>query len=198
MITLQAFDQHDGWLFAKDGDRLVLLRPPYRLNDLHVVSEATVARAVIRDGYRACERALPTWAEVIAFVRDEVARQRQAEGLQAPDESVGRTFLRSAPSSTVERFLERIKGELVPQGEYDDAEKLLRAMQIESPRLLESAELSRRTAQLLADVLRRRDERMEQYLRVDGQFPRLAANDRLPAVRKISQQIKTAGSMFHW
>jgi hypothetical protein len=159
LIAVLALDRSDGWVFAKEGERIVLLRPPYRLGEAQVVSESVVARGVTHHGYVACDREFATWAEVVAFVRGEVARQREAEGRALPDEGMGRTFLRSAPASTVERFLERIRIELLPREELDMAAKILLALQIESPRLLESPALGRRTAELLEEVQRKREER---------------------------------------
>jgi hypothetical protein len=196
VIKALALDRSDGWVFARDGERFVLMRPPYRLAEAQVVSESVVARAVTHHGYVACDREFATWAEVVAFVRDEVAQQRVAEGRPLPDESVGRAFLRSAPASTVERFLERIRTELLPREELDMAARILQAIQIESSRLLESPELGRRTAALLEEVLRKQEERLARHVREDDRFPRLAQQGRLTQTRTYALKIASAGSMF--
>jgi hypothetical protein len=80
MIKVLALDKSDGWVFGKDGDRILLMRPPYRMGEAQVVSEAVVARSVTHHGYVGSDLELPSWAEVVAFVRGEVTRQREAEG----------------------------------------------------------------------------------------------------------------------
>ncbi len=196
MIAVLALDRSDGWVFARDGEQILLLRPPYRLSEAHVVSETVVARSVTHHGYVACDRVLATWAEVVAFARGEVARQRAAEGRPLPEEGVGRAFLRNAPASTVERFLERIQRELVPREDFDMAAKILQAIQIESPRVQESTDLARRTAVLLEEVLRKREERLERHIREDDRFPRLARRGLLMKCRAYGRELANAGSMF--
>jgi hypothetical protein len=157
LISVLALDRRDGWVFAKEGERIVLLRPPYRLDEAERVSESVVARSVTHDGYDAYDREFPEWAEVVQFVRGEVARQRAADGHAPTDENAGRAFLRSAPKSTINRFLERVEKELIPRGELNDAAKILRAVLDDSPRSRESPEIKRRAEGLLADVVRRQD-----------------------------------------
>jgi hypothetical protein len=89
---------------------------------------------------------------------------------------VGRAFLRTAPASAVEVFLERVEEDLLPREALDDAEKILRAVQIESPRLRESSDLARRTAELVEQVLRKREERLERL--VHEERPAKAARPR--------------------
>lgn len=198
MISVLALDRSDGWVFAREGDQIRLLRPPYRLAEAHVVPQTVVGRAVTQHGYAACSLELATWADVITFVRAEVAQQRKAEGRALPEEGVGREMLRFAPSSTVERFLDRIQHELLPRGELDAAERILLAIQAESPRLEESPALLRRTAQVLEEVRRRRAERLRTIVRDRDaeRFPRLAKCGRLEASRRHGEQVARAGSMF--
>ena len=155
-----------------------------------------MARAVTQHGYAACDRAFPTWVEVIAFARGEVARRREAEGRPIPDAGVGRAFLRGAPASAIERFLDRIRTELLPRDDLDAAATILQAIQIESPRLLELPVLARRTAELLEDVLRRKEARLEEHVREDDRFPRLASTGRLPRTRAYARKRASARSLF--
>ncbi|WP_437649094.1 hypothetical protein [Sorangium sp. So ce362] len=196
MISVLALDRNDGWVFAREGERILLLRPPYRLSDAITVSEVVVQRAVTQYAYVACNRDFPAWTDVVAFAREEVAQSRKAEGRTLPEEGVGRALLRNAPASTIERFLERIRSELLPRSEFNAAERILAALQIESLRLRESPELSRRVAELLADVLKRREERIARLIRKEETFPRLARRGRLDISMQYGQQVARAGSMF--
>ena len=79
MITVMALDRIDGWLFARDGERIRLLRPPYRLTEAEVVADSVVARAIMHHGYAACARELATWAEVVKHVVQRHGGELQIE-----------------------------------------------------------------------------------------------------------------------
>ena len=112
MVTILALDLSDGWVFGKEDDRILLMRPPYRLAEAQTVSETVVARSVTQHGYLAMAIQQPSWADTVKFVRSEVARKRKADGRPLPEEGVGRAMLRQAPASIVDRFLERIRTDL--------------------------------------------------------------------------------------
>ncbi len=85
----------------------------------------------------------------------------------------------------------------MPTNQLDEAAKLLQTMQIESPRLLESPDSARRTAELVEEVQRKKDERLERLLlRDDDQFRRLAKRGRLAQSRALARTIANAGSML--
>lgn len=196
MITVMALDRIDGWLFARDGERIRLLRPPYRLTEAEVVADSVVARAIMHHGYAACARELATWAEVVDFVQGEVSAQRRADGRALPGEGMGRMLLKTATVSMLERFLERIEDELLPREELDAAERILLAMQAESPRVQETSDLVRRTAALLERVRARRKERLRALVRDDNRFPRLAKAGKLEASRRWGERVAHAGTLF--
>jgi len=196
MLTILAIDRNDGWVFVRDGETIRLLRPPYRLSEGRVASEAILARAVEHHGYFACDERRATWHEVVASVRGIVAEQRASEGRPMPDEGVGRAMLRVATASMVERILDRVAEELLAKDDLEAAQNVLCALQVESPHLKESSALNRRTAELLERVGKRREERAQRILDSNGRFPFLAKTGKLLNAEQHAHLVARRGSMF--
>lgn len=73
MVQLIAHAPEDGWAYAREGDSILLLRPPYQGNRL-VVGPEDVERAVTVHGYLARDLLFKTERDLIQYLRDEVVR----------------------------------------------------------------------------------------------------------------------------
>jgi hypothetical protein len=102
MVQLIAHAPEDGWAFVREGDRILLLRPPYRGNHLAVRPE-DVERAVTVHGYLACNRHFSTERDLIQHLRDEVVRSWPAK--EAP-ETLRDDLLRLADPDEIDVYLD--------------------------------------------------------------------------------------------
>lgn len=72
MVTLLAYAPEERWTFVRDGDRIVLMRPPFQ-EDI-TASDAEVERAVTVHGWIALERDFATRQELVDFIGNESVR----------------------------------------------------------------------------------------------------------------------------
>lgn len=73
MMQLIAYSPEDGWGFAREGESILLLKPPYR-GDRLVVRTEDVERAVTVHGYLASDLRFNTERDLVQHLRDEVVR----------------------------------------------------------------------------------------------------------------------------
>lgn len=78
MLKLIAHAPEDGWAFVRDGESILLLRPPYRGNRVAVQRE-DVERAVTVHGYLARDLDFTTERDLVQYLRDEVVRSWPAQ-----------------------------------------------------------------------------------------------------------------------
>lgn len=197
MLTVMALDRCNGWAFVKEGERVLLVRPPYQYAEALVATEATAMRAVTQHGYAASACQAHDWAAAISWIREEVIRCSKEEGHELPEAGVaGRSVLRHAPQSMIEHLLERVKEELLPQGSLTSAEQILLAMQSTSQHLQKNPSLMQQTAALLEDVRAQRAASIEALLREDSRFPTLQKQGRLNPSRLLGKRVAMGGSLF--
>lgn len=146
-IVLLAMDLSDGWAFVAERGRILLLRPPYRTDT--VVSSLVVGAAVRDHGYESRQQDFVSRNELIAYLRRGVFERRCAEEKEICQVGVAQALPSTLPASVVERFLDRIKSELILQERFSDAERLLVAIQ-DSTTLTDI--LIRRAAELLSET----------------------------------------------
>ena len=72
MLKLLAYAADERWAYVQEGDRRLLLRPPYQHET--VVSDTDVEYAVTVHGYQASERPFESREELRAFLREESTR----------------------------------------------------------------------------------------------------------------------------
>jgi hypothetical protein len=119
----------DGWAFVEDGDRIVLVRPPYHRSRLVEVSRAIVERGVQRYGFETQAQEVSDWRALIVLLQEKRASIADAEGAASlPDNERMTRLLRVAPRDLLERYLDRAEKELIPAGELDAALRVLAAM----------------------------------------------------------------------
>lgn len=145
MLELQALAPEDGWAFVKSGDRTLLVRPPYERAQMVEVTADAVGRAIGAHGFQAASHVFADWDQLIGHLRSELVRSnRERPTLDQPV----RRLLQLAPRAILERYLDRVEQELVPQGDWISAIEVVQAL-LELDRVIADAELRRRASDLL-------------------------------------------------
>jgi hypothetical protein len=191
MIRLLALAPADGWAFARSGDRILLLRPPYGKRRHPAVEESAVARAVAVEGFTAEDRDFTDWPALFAFLEEQFLAGRPALPAALAPESIER-ILRHAPHSALEGLLDRIERELLPGRQWDAAGELLaRFLSVESP----GAVLRSRAADILVHCQQERSAAAEQRNRLveSVQAPLAAQKYGREAVRARTAGIRHTG-----
>lgn len=220
MFRIVAAVYRDGWAFVQQGDRTLLVRPPYRkavrlsgelrLRDPVEVPPGAVQQAVESYGFQPQNEEAVDLGAVVALLeqrRLQIADQEGAPSLN--DQDRVRRLIRSAPCSVLERYLDRTESELLPRGEVDAALRVLAAMShgdIEHADAAIRERVSRLIAlcseqlswrQALVDhtaASRWSDPAVE--ARLSRKFPYLARCGSVAAVRAYEERRAVAGGIF--
>ncbi len=206
MFRSIAIAPEDGWAFVKDGKGSVrLVRPPYRKNNVSIVSEETVEKAISTHGFIAEEKDFPDWYSLIIHLRDRLIQERKAQGRSVPGLEAARNLVQYAPQHVVKNYLDRVETDLFPESNWDAAMSLLLVL-LESQGVKVDEGLKERTTTLLRKCweLRQRQEQDQLGLigkditlaelcpMTTGLYPPHALND---YVRTVSENgsLMTAG-----
>ncbi len=125
MLRLLAIAPGDGWAFVEREGKALLVKPPYRHEDLSEVQQSVVEKAVVKFGFRAAEQEFQDWASLLGYLEEQLLKARKALGLPEPSLGSVREFIRQAPRDVVESYLARVRSELIPGQEWDPASDLL-------------------------------------------------------------------------
>jgi hypothetical protein len=175
MLELQALAAEDGWAFVKSGNKTLLVRPPYERAQMVEVTADAVARAIGAHGFQAASQVFTDWDQLIGHLRSELVRtNRERPTVDRPV----RRLLQLAPREIIERYLDRVAQELIPQGHWSSAIEVVEEL-LELDRVIADAELRRRASDLLkaavAGFRRQNEARMtlaSQAADIVGRFPR--------------------------
>ncbi len=123
MITLLAYTPDERWAFARDGDRIVLVKPPYR-QDV-AASEAEIERAVTILGFLALERDFASRRALLDFLSEESVRawKKRAPSKDLP--TLRDEMLAAFTITDLDRHLARGRKKIAA-GKLDEAQTLLR------------------------------------------------------------------------
>jgi len=122
MLTLLAYAPDERWAYVQEGDRCLLLRPPYH-QDL-AVREADVERAVTVHGYATSDRTFATRRELFNFLRDESVRVWREHNPPVDLASLREKLLDVLSVEDLDRHITRAQGKF-DQGRSRDALALL-------------------------------------------------------------------------
>jgi len=155
MLEILALIPEEGWALVRDGNRTLLIRPPYTLAGRRTVDSDEVGRAITAQGFSvpSGQSRFAGWSSLVAHLNAQVEQSRAQQGQALEAEGLGERLLPHAPAPVLQRFLDRIERELLPHPAcWDAANRLLLAM-LPLPRLRESAELNARAVDLLSRVM---------------------------------------------
>ncbi len=158
-LVIVAAAYRDGWAFVKDGDRILLVRPPYRRMPPVEVPPSAVEYAVARLGFEAQGKELNGIEAVYAFLEEERAAAAEADRARLlTDRERAYRLMRNAPRYLLERYLDRAEDELLRLGAYDAALDALAA--VSHPDVVHADDtLRERVASLVAACQSKRNDR---------------------------------------
>jgi len=184
MITLLAYTPDERWAFARDGERIVLVKPPFR-QDV-AASDAEVERAVTILGFLAVERDFASRRALLDFLSKESVRawKKRAPSKDLP--TLRDEMLAAFTVADLDRHLARGRKKIAA-GKLDEAQTLL-------GRLLKANALTRQQLDAIAAMqeqvqsARREQEQLRrQELRTAAaaRFPRAANDNALPSASDV-------------
>lgn len=198
MLKLLGMDKREGWAFVEDGDRVVLIRPPYQRHDQRAASRSILARAVQDGDFEPKEMEFAGWSSLIQFVKSQIVDHAKQQG-RSLDADIGDELIAVAPRVFIERLVDTIEKDLFAAKEWAVAQTLLESILFRS-RLMESNdELNKRVRQLLSSVRENQKasaERRERMLHDDSGYKRLKQSGELPSCLRRAQAIRDQGTMF--
>lgn len=148
MLRLLAFAANDGWAFVREGQSVVLIRPPYSTANMCRVPEESVETGVAGYGFSACENDFADWRGLIVFLNEQLREFRESRGEQIVRDGLGGQMLQYAPCDVLDKFLARIETELLPAGSWEPAERLLLDM-LRLPQVDNDGQIRARVTNLL-------------------------------------------------
>jgi len=147
-LEMLAIAPEDGWAFLRQGNKLMLLRPPYKQGNCSLVSEATMEKAVNHHSFTVEHDQFNDWNSLIHFLQARLVKERKALGYPSLGDRAGQELLRRAPKEIVVRFLDRIESELFPAQQWEAALEILTVL-LDAPSVVKDPELSTRIHTLL-------------------------------------------------
>jgi hypothetical protein len=147
MLRLLAFAADDGWAFVREGQSVLLIRPPYRQANMCRVPEQSVETGVVEHGFSACDSDFEDWRGVIGFLNQQLRQSRESRGEQIVRQGLGEQMLQYASCDVLDKFLGRIETELLPAGSWEPAKRLLIDM-LKLPQVGQNAEIHARVSDL--------------------------------------------------
>jgi hypothetical protein len=140
MLRILAAAYEDGWAFVEDGERVVLVRPPYRAFVPVEVSGDSVQTAVTRHGFAAQDLEVADFPALYAMLDDKRVALARAEGRPSlSDRELKERLVRSAPRDILENYLDRVEREQLARGEIDKALDVLGIMSLPGVRNIDDA-----------------------------------------------------------
>lgn len=125
-VKIIAIAPLDGWAYIERNDKIFLLEPPYDSNNISPVSLETVENAVGKYGFEECEIILNNIDEIVSYITYQFVKSRNDIGMKIPSLEELKELLKYFPDNILLEYLRRINDELIPQGIFDGAEKLIR------------------------------------------------------------------------
>lgn len=122
MLTLLAYAPDERWAFARDGGRVVLVRPPFQ-NDV-AASDAEVGRAVTVLGFVALERDFTSRRALLEFLSDESVRVWRERAPAKSLDSLRRDLLAVLTVTDLDEHIAHAEKK-IDAGKLDDAQTLL-------------------------------------------------------------------------
>ncbi|MGO8786882.1 MAG: hypothetical protein ACLQVL_05795 [Terriglobia bacterium] len=149
MIRLIAAAFEDGWAFVQKDGQTILIRPPYRSANALMVPDSAVEAAAHAYGFQVSDESFADWADLVAYLNKKLVDLRKASKLFVDDPNATLELLRRAPKHILDRYIDRVEGELIPAREFKAAANLLaHLMDLENIR--SDAAVYHRVARLLA------------------------------------------------
>jgi hypothetical protein len=185
MVTLLAYTPDERWAFARDGERIVLLKPPFR-QDV-AASDAEVERAVTILGFLALERDFASRRALLDFLSEESV---QAWKQRAPSKDLPTLrdeMLAAFTVADLDRHLARGRKKIAA-GKLDEAQTLLSRVLTADALTYEQREAISGMLEQMQSIRHEQEQLRRQALKtaVSGRFRRAANDNALPRAEDAS------------
>ncbi len=127
-FILEAFSPADGMAIVQTGQRLRLIRPPYRQSNAIELPKSAIQDAVLNHEFHVSSRQFDSWETVIVFLNQQVVEYRQSQGHPVAGNLNNVEMLDVAPLEVLQSFLDKVESQLIPQGQFEHAENFLLAL----------------------------------------------------------------------
>ena len=162
-ILLEAYSPAEGKAIIRKDNQLVLLEPPYRkdyqvnINSLPD-NEKTFYDAVYKYGFFIKEQAFDNWESIFSFLRAEIIQVNNKRGLEIKNYNKNdNTSLNLLPLASLQRLLDKVEHEQIPQGKYEYAKNFLEAL-LSTNTVKQQPDLHEKAESLLNAVNQKRAE----------------------------------------
>jgi hypothetical protein len=149
MIKIATYSPEDGYAFLQIGDRYLHTRPPFEEDKADSATEGTVARSFDYGFELGPETEFPTWESVVTYLRETQAQACKKLVGPRSNEEIVQELLRVSPASSIERHINRVRNELIPQEKYTAARIVLARLLKYAPILAEHPALREQAEALL-------------------------------------------------
>jgi hypothetical protein len=197
-LKLEAFYPAEGVGIVRSERELRVIQPPYHRRGAVILSEESLAEAILKGGFFQSQEQFNSWEAIIQFLNAMLIKTREAIGQDIPTNIDIEQTMKLAPTSVLKQFMDRIEGELIPERAFTRAEDLLVAM-LNSDAVANNAELNRRAASLLRlsrDEKAAAEERVAAVTDQDLRFSSLKRHNQLDAAAKLAKLIKQRGCIY--
>ena len=173
---------------------MLLVKPPYRRSNALPVKEATVEKAVRQFGFANIDEAFEDWSALVGFLREQFLEARKEQSASDQHEAVAEELLNHAPRPVLEKYLNRIESELLPNGEWAASLNIVASlMRLESVR--NDPRLCARAADLVKELADGRARRENDVLRlveeeIPDHFPNAAKRFGPARIQHYSRDVK--------
>ena len=150
-FILEAFSPADAVAIVQTGQRLRLIRPPYRQSNAIELPNSAIQDAVINHDFHVCGRQFENWETIIAFQNQQLADYRQKHGHPVAETLDSLEILEVAPLEVLQGFLDNVENQLIPQGQLEHANNFLFAL-LESGASKANPDLTIKAGKLLKQI----------------------------------------------
>lgn len=151
-LKMLAWTPGDAMAYVKtlNNGKIWVISPYHKIVGYEEIDEDTVAIAVVKHGFELMEMEFENLAALDEFLGKKLVETRRAMGFPEPSSERIKDLICFAPPDMVERMLDRVEKELIPNGEFKTVKSLLTDLTVKTPAVKESLNLQQRIQNLLA------------------------------------------------
>ncbi len=196
MPELVAIAEEDGWAFVRSGGEWVVVRPPYQGWSKVKATESMVEQAICQHGFKSASGHFSDWDALIKHLKQEqlAAWKRRGETAFVGQE-IEELIHELTAEELKEEFLDRVETELLPDGQWGAAERLLTAL-LGVRVVRQSDDLNARTVSLLGQCQEKKKNLFDAASRTKSfgrslMFPHIS-----PVLRPYANERARIGSLL--
>lgn len=158
----------------------------------------SVGDAIVSHGFLSVGKHFETWEELIEFLNAQAINARQALGQEIPEFISAEDIIQVAPIAVLQRFLDQVETDLIPQRLFDRAENFLVAL-LAGDVISQNPDLGRRAARLLQTSNARKREAeiaITGLTQLDARFTSLGRHCQIETSARVAEAIKERGCVF--